>query len=122
MNMALWILQGILAAMYLMVGGMKTFKPAKAQEQLSWAKNRSEAFIRFVGISELSGAVGVVLPMLAGILAWLTPLAAVGLSLVQLLAIFTEHIPKKEYKVLPMNILLLTMAVLVAVGRWSIFA
>ena len=62
---------------------------------MAWAKDRSENFIRFVGIAELLGAIGIVLPMLTGILPWLTPLAAIGLTLIQLFAIFTEHLPKK---------------------------
>ena len=122
MNIALWIVQGLLAAMYLMAGSMKTFNTAKAKEQLPWAKNRSDGFIRFVGISELLGALGLILPLVTGILPWLTVLAAVGLTLIQLLAIFTEHLPKKEYNVIPVNIVLLALAVFVIVGRWALFS
>ena len=120
MNVALWIVQGLLAAMFGMAGIMKTFQTSKAREQLPWAKHRSDGFIRFVGISELLGAVGLILPLLTGILPWLTPLAAIGLTLIQLLAIFTEHLPKKEYNIIPMNIVLLALAVFVVIGRWSL--
>ena len=120
MNIALWIVQGLLAVMFGMAGIMKTFQTSKAREQMSWAKNRSDGFIRFVGISELLGAVGLILPLLTGILPWLTPLAAIGLTLIQLLAIFTEHLPQKEYNIIPMNIVLLALAVFVVVGRWSL--
>lgn len=41
MNIALWIAQGLLAALYLMAGSMKVFQTAKAKEMLPWAKNRS---------------------------------------------------------------------------------
>jgi|SRR5688572_6116162 len=122
MNVALWIVQGLLAAMYGMAGVMKTFQTSKAREQLPWAKNRSDGFIRFVGISELLGALGLILPLLIGILPWLTPLAAIGLTLIQLLAIFTEHLPKKEYNVLPINILLLALSIFVLVRRWVLFS
>lgn len=122
MNIALWIAQGLLAAMYLMAGTLKTFQTAKAKEQLPWAKNRSDGFVRFVGISELLGALGLILPLVTGILPWLTVLAAVGLTLIQLLAIFTEHLPKKEYNVIPVNIVLLALAVFVIVGRWALFS
>ena len=47
---------------------------------MPWAKNRSDTFVRFVGIAELLGALGLFLPLLTGILPWLTPLAAVGLD------------------------------------------
>ncbi len=87
---------------------------------MSWAQNRSVYFIRLVGISELLGAVGIVFPMLTGTLPWLTPLAAIGLTLIQLFAIFTEHLPKKEYKVLPLNLYFMAMSVFVLIGRWSL--
>ena len=122
MNIALWIVQGLLAAMYLMAGQLKAFQTAKAKEQMPWAKNRSDAFVRFVGISELLGALGLILPLVTGILPWLTVLAAIGLTLIQLLAIFTEHLPKKEYNVIPVNIVLLALAGFVIVGRWTLFS
>ena len=122
MNIALWVVQILLAAMYGMAGIMKTFQTPKAKEQLPWAKNRSDGFVRFVGISELLGALGLLLPLVTGIMPWLTVLAAAGLTLIQLLAIFTEHLPKKEYNVLPMNIVLLALAVLVIIGRWTLFS
>jgi putative oxidoreductase len=122
MNIALWIAQGLLAAMYLAAGILKTFQTAKAREQMSWAKNRSDGFIRFVGTSELLGALGLILPLVTGVLPWLTVLAALGLTLIQFLAIFTEHLPKKEYNVIPVNIVLLALAAFVVVGRWALFA
>ena len=120
MNIALWIAQGLLAAMFLMAGVMKTFQTAKAKEQLPWAKNRSDGFVRFVGTSELLGALGLILPLATGILPRLTVLAAIGLIIIQLLAIFTEHLPKKEYNVIPVNVVLLALAAFVALGRWPI--
>ena len=122
MNIALWIVQGLLAAMYGMAGVMKTFQTSKAREQLPWAKNRSDGFIRFVGTSELLGALGLILPLLTGVLPWLTPLAAIGLTVIQLLAIFTEHLPKKEYNVIPVNVVLLALAVFVVFRRWTLFS
>jgi uncharacterized membrane protein len=121
MNTALWIAQGLLAAMYLMAGVIKTFQTAKAKEQLPWAKNRSDGFVRFVGTSELLGALGLILPLVTGILPWLTPVAAIGLIILQLLAIFTEHLPKKEYNVIPVNVVLLALAAFVVFGRWALF-
>jgi len=122
MNTALWIAQGLLAAMYLMAGVIKTFQTAKAKEQMPWAKERSDGFVRFVGTSELLGAFGLILPLVTGILPWLTPLAAIGLIIIQLLAIFTEHLPKKEYNVIPVNVVLLALAVFVVFGRWTLFS
>ena len=121
MNTVLWIAQGLLAAMYLMAGIMKTFQTAQAKERMSGAKERSDEFVRFVGVSELLGALGLILPLVTGILPWVTIFAAIGLILIQLLAIFKEHLPKKEYNVIPVNIVLVVLAVFVIVGRWSLF-
>jgi len=122
MNIVLWVVQVLLAGMYGMAGIMKTFQTTKAKEQLPWAKNRSDTFVRFVGIAELLGALGLFLPLLTGVLPWLTPLAAVGLTIIQLLAIFTEHLPKKEYNVIPINIVLLALSIFVVAGRWVLLS
>lgn len=122
MNIALWVVQILLAAMFGMAGIMKTFQAGRAKEQFPWAKNRSYSFVRFVGTSELLGALGLILPLVTGILPWLTALAAIGLVLIQVLAIFTEHLPKKEYSVIPINIVLLALAAFIAIGRWTLFS
>ena len=122
MNIALWIVQVLLLGMFGMAGVMKTFMTAKAKETLPWAKESSDIFVRFVGISELLGALGMFLPILTGIMPWLTALAAVGFAIIQILAIFTVHVPKKEYNVLPMNVVLMALAIFVAWGRWGLFA
>lgn len=122
MNIALWIAQVLLAVLYGMAGILKALQTSKAKEQMPWAKNRSDAFVRFIGTSELLGALGLILPMLTGILAWLTPIAAIGLSLIQLLAIFTEHLPKKEFNIVPANIVLLALSTFIVIGRWILFS
>ena len=124
MNIVLWIAQGLLAAMYLTVGSIKAFQPAKVRDnpQMTWAHGQPDNYIRFVGTTEVLGALGLILPLVTSILPWLTVLAGIGLTLVQLLAIFTEHLPKKEYKVIPLNIILLILAVFVVLGRWTLFS
>ncbi|MBM4428033.1 MAG: DoxX family protein [Chloroflexi bacterium] len=122
MNIALWVAQVLLAGMYGMVGGMKTFQPdgVRKNPQMTWAHDKQDGYIRFVGTSELLGALGLILPVLTGILPWLTPLAAAGLSLIQVLAIFMVHLPKKEYQVIPVNIVLLAISIFVAYGRFAL--
>jgi putative oxidoreductase len=124
MNTALWIAQGLLATMYLMAGAMKAFQPAKVRinPQMTWAHDKQDNYIRFVGTSELLGALGLILPLVTGILPWLTVLAAVGLTIIQALAIFQEHLPKKEYNIIPVNIVLLALSVFVVIGRWALFS
>ena len=122
MNIALWIIQVLLAGMYGMAGSMKTFQPAKVREnpQMTWAHDKQDGYIRFVGVAELLGALGLILPALTGILPWLTPLAAIGLTLIQVLAIFTVHLPKKEFQVIPVNVILLVLAIFAAYGRFTL--
>jgi len=119
-NIGLWIAQVSLLSIYGANGVYKTFFMEKAKEKMSWTNGRSDNFIRFVGIAELLGAIGVVLPMVTGILPMVTVLAAVGLTLVQGFAIFTEHLPKKEYKFLPLNLYFAAMSIFVIIGRWSL--
>jgi len=121
MEIGLWIVQVSLLGIYAAYGIYKTFFTARAKDKMPWAKDRTENFIRFVGIAELLGAIGVVFPMLIGILPWLTVLAAIGLTMIQISAIFTEHLPKKEYKILPLNLYFMTLSIFVLIGRWSLF-
>jgi len=121
LNIGLWIVQVSLLGIYGAYGIYKTFFTEKAKEKMPWTKGRSDNFIRFVGIAELLGAVGVVLPMLTGIFPWITVIGAGGLTVLQGFAIFTEHLPKKEYKLLPLNLYFAAMSVFVTVGRWSLF-
>jgi len=64
---------------------------------------------------------GLILPLVTSIMPWLTILAAIGLTLIQLLAIFTEHLPKKEYSVIPINLVLLALSMFIVIGRWVLF-
>ena len=122
LNIGLWIAQVSLLGIYGAYGVYKIFFTDKAREKMAWTNGRSDNFIRFVGIAELLGAIGVVTPMLTGILPQVTVLAAVGLTLVQDFAIFTEHLPKKEYKFLPLNLYFAAISIFVVVGRWALLA
>lgn len=121
MNIALWVVQGLLAVVYGLVGGLKTFAPGKVRENahMTWAHGQSDSYIRWVGIPEILGALGLVLPMVTGVLPWLTPLAAVGLMVIQLLAIFTVHLPRKE-PIMP-SILFIAFSLFIIFGRWELF-
>lgn len=118
MKITLMVFELSLVGIYGAFGFLKTFRTQKAKEQMPWARDRSPRFIRFVGISELLGALVILLAAITGDFLWLAIFAAIGFSLIQILAIFTEHLPKKEYKVLPFNIMLLSFSVLTLVGYW----
>lgn len=123
MNIALWIVQAILAFAFMAAGYFHAFKAddgAKARPEMAWMQALSPRLLTFIGLAELAGALGLVLPMLTGILPWLTPLAAALLALVMLLAgLF--HLPRKEYQSMVGNLVLLLLAVFVAWGRWPLF-
>lgn len=121
MNIALWIVQGLLAVAYGMAGGMKIFKPDffRNDPKMGWAHGKSDGYLRSIGIPEVLGALGMILPMVTGILPWLTPLAAVGLTVIQLLALFTVHLPRKE-PIMP-NIIFIALSAFIVVGRWGLF-
>src|SRR5689334_12931187 len=75
----LWIAQGILAALFLFAGGMKLVMPA---DVLAAQSHLPGAFIKFIGVCETLGALGLVLPVLFRIYEFLTPLAAAGLVII----------------------------------------
>ncbi len=119
MNIALWIIQGIFAAMFTMAGLMKATQPIdKLAKSVTWADRLSFTTVRFIGVMELLGALGLILPWLLNIVPILTPVSASGLALVQFLAIF-HHAKHKENKAIMMNIILLTLAAFIAYGRFN---
>lgn len=112
-----WVASALLALLYLMAGAMKGLQPKeKLIAMMPWTGESSFGLVRFIGYAELAGAVGLILPVLTGILPWLTPLAALGLSLVQILAI-PFHFRRGEGKVVPMNIVLLALSLFVLWAR-----
>ena len=96
MDIALWIVTGILAAAFIAAGLMKAFVPKdKLATNLAWTADYSAGTVRIIGIAEFLGTIGLVLPWLTGIFPILTPLAALGLVIIQALAI-PVHIRRGE--------------------------
>jgi hypothetical protein len=81
MNYALWILQGLLALLFLFAGGMKLVLPiADMTKEIALPG----LFLRFIGVVEVLGGLGLILPGLSGIRPGLTPLAATGLAIIMI--------------------------------------
>lgn len=116
MSIAYWIIAGLLALAYLTAGGMKAFRPPDALVAggIAWAKDVSLPLVRVIGVVEVLGALGLILPPLTGIAPILAPLAAIGLAVVQVGAVIF-HVRRGEARVLPMNLVLLLLAVAVAI-------
>jgi uncharacterized membrane protein YphA (DoxX/SURF4 family) len=118
MNIIVLIIQVVLAIMFTMAGLMKSTQPKeKLVKVLPWINNYSLEKARFIGISELLGAIGILIPQLAGILPVLSPIAAIALAIVMVLAAL-HHLPKKEYKELMFNAVLFSLLVIVAAYRF----
>ena len=121
MDTALWLVAGILAAANLAAGAFKLLSPYDkivANTNLTWAEDFSPNQVRGIGLAELLGAAGLILPWATGIAEVLTPVAAVGIAAVQAGA-FATHARRGETKNLPVNAVLIALAVFVAVGRFA---
>ncbi len=119
MNVFLWIVAGVLAAMFLMAGAMKLAQPKeKLVGMMKWAVPVPELQIKALGLVEVLGAIGLILPRALRIAPVLTPVAAVGCAIVMAGAVLL-HTVRREYKeaVFP-PLVLLVLAVIVAAGRF----
>ncbi|MDA1335121.1 MAG: DoxX family protein [bacterium] len=118
MNIFIWILQGMLAGMYVMAGSMKLRTP---KEQLAlkmgWANDFSQKQIKLIGTAEILGALGLIFPLWLGIVPVLTPLAASGLVLLMLGA-SGAHLRRKEMPMAFMTVVLAIVLAFVAIQRF----
>jgi uncharacterized membrane protein YphA (DoxX/SURF4 family) len=118
-NVFLWILQIVLAAMFAMAGVMKSTQPKeKLAAKMPWVEDFSAGSVKFIGIVELIAAIGLILPAATGIAPVLTPLAATGLAVTMVLAAIT-HLRRHEYANIGVNLVLLVIAVVIAWGRFG---
>jgi uncharacterized membrane protein YphA (DoxX/SURF4 family) len=118
MNILLWIVQGALCAMFLYVGFLKLIKPREALEQSlgSWVNSVTAGQLKVIGLLEVAGAAGLILPMYLDIYPILTPIAAIGLGITMIGAIMT-HLNRNENKNMVTNIIILGFCLFVAIGR-----
>jgi uncharacterized membrane protein YphA (DoxX/SURF4 family) len=119
-NSILWIFQVLLALLYLNSGSLKVFQSIEyLSGRIFWITSVPEVLVRIIGICELLGAIGLILPAAIKVLPRLTTFAAIGITILMLLAnIF--HILRGELFVLPLTGILLLLTVLVAYGRLKI--
>ncbi|NUM81424.1 DoxX family protein [bacterium] len=118
LNLVLWIVQILLALMFGMSGFMKTFMPlAELLKSIPGLEVLPEGLIRFIGISELAGALGLILPALTKIKPVLTPLAGIGFLIIMVLAA-GFHMGEGKFDSLPINIILGGLSAFIAWGRW----
>src|SRR5690348_12145658 len=102
MNIVLWVVQILLALVFLMAGGLKATQPIeKLAVRMKYVSAlKPPQLVRLIGILEVLAAIGLLLPAITGILPWLTPVAAIGLVLTMIGAMIVHvqlgegsHIP-----------------------------
>lgn len=117
LHIALWVAQVVLGAMFIMAGSMKVMQPIEAlAPQMAFVTYSPEALVRFIGISEVLGGLGLILPSLLRIMPKLTPLAAAGLTIIMVLAVGL-HISEGE-PFIP-ALVLGVIAAFIAWGRYA---
>jgi uncharacterized membrane protein len=117
MNVAVWVLQILLALAFLLAGATKVSQPRqKLAASMGWVEDFSDTGVRTIGVLELLGGVGLLLPAVTGVATVLVPLAAVGLALLMVLAAAT-HRRRGELPMIGINAVLLLLAVVVAWAR-----
>src|ERR671921_516443 len=120
MNLALWIVAGLLAVVYLLSGAGKLIVP---KEKLAtapgggWVEDFSAGSVKAIGALEVLAAVGLVLPAATGIAPVLVPLAAAGLVLIMVGAVITR-LRRHEPKAMVADLAYLALAGFVAWGRF----
>jgi len=113
----LWIGQVALAAVFAMVGALKVSAPiTQLTEQLVWPGDVPSVLVRFIGICELTAAAGLVLPALTRVQPGLTPMAAVGLTVLMALGTLF-HAARAEFGNAAVTFGLGAVAAVVAWGR-----
>lgn len=123
MDTVLWIAQAVLAAIFAITGLTKLTQPREkmAAGPMSWAADVSDAQFRTIGLLELLGAAGLILPGVLHVAPVLTPLAAIGLALTMVGA-FATHARLGEVGRLAAPLVLFAIAVVAAIERFGAHA
>jgi len=90
-----------------------------APRAVAWYAAVPQPLIVFIGVCEVLGGVGLILPAMTRVKPKLTPLAAAGLTLTMILAA-GFHLTRGEYVLVPANLVLAAVSVFVAAGRWNL--
>src|ERR671936_603334 len=119
LNLVLWSVQAFLALFFLAAGAPKLI--GRGIEQWTGFSDLPRPQVIFIGFAEVLGAAGLVLPMATGVLPWLTPLAAVGLATIVLMAAGFHLRVDERLNALEIG-LWASIAAAVAIGRWDLVA
>lgn len=116
-HFVLWVAQALLAVAFGSAGLIKLLMPMpQLSELLVWPAALPPGLVRTIGAAELIGAAGLIIPAATRIKPWLTPIAALGLSVIMALAI-VFHTAREEWAPLPINMVFIAIAVFIVWGR-----
>jgi uncharacterized membrane protein YphA (DoxX/SURF4 family) len=119
MGIVLWVLQVLLALAFLAAGVMKASQPINnLKKNMTWVESTPVWGVRTIGILEILGGLGLILPAVTHILTWLTPVAAIGLALTMIGAIIL-HVRLNETNRVVAPIILLLLALIIVYGRFA---
>lgn len=122
MNTALWIVAGLLAVIYLISGFGKLFTPQEKMATMmrasAWVSDFRAGTLKAIGVAEVLGATGLILPALLDIAPVLVPLAALGLVVLMTGAVITR-IRRREFAFALIDLTYLALAAFVAIGRFG---
>jgi uncharacterized membrane protein len=118
MNVTLWIVQGLLSLAFIDFGAMKLFayEEFKTRSEKNGPTRISRGLVTFIGVAELAGGIGIVLPMATNITPFLSFWAAIGLTSIMLLAV---RFQVRRHGPTAVPAILLLLLLFVVLGRFS---
>jgi hypothetical protein len=118
-NTLLWILQAVFGAMFTLAGALKVFAYPKVLHDYAWVKDVSPGLVTFIGLCEILGGLGLILPGLTRVQPGLTAWAATGLTTIMVLAA-GFHLFRGEYSSLPIALVFGALFSFIAYGRFAL--
>jgi uncharacterized membrane protein YphA (DoxX/SURF4 family) len=120
MNIGLWIVQALVALAFIAAGAIKSSQPVdRLKKNMGWVEDVNPGFVKMVGILEILGGLGVILPAVTHILPWLTPVAAIGLAIIMVGAVVV-HLRRNEASHIAAPLVLLLLSLFVVYGRFML--
>jgi len=116
MDVLLLIVQLGLGLIFVMAGVLKAFEYNKAKERMDWVSDVPKGMVIFLGYVEIVGAMGLLLPISLRMSPFIAPFAALGLAVIMVFAAIFHH-SRKEFYMIPINLILLLIALFIAISR-----
>ncbi|MFO7548339.1 MAG: DoxX family protein [Acidimicrobiia bacterium] len=119
MDKALWVAQFVAGAFFVFVGVNHFTLPPGLPDQLAWMYELSPTAHAIIGVAEILGGLGLILPAVTRVLPQLIPLAAAGLAILMLGAV-VYHVGRGEYLNVASNLVWVAVLGFIAYGRWKV--